>query len=217
MNTEHSKALVDKHSEFFEYLKEHKGPIIPIQFGFECGDGWFTILDELMASIQNHIKNENSNRDHRLKHKFPKFLQKCYCQIHWKRKKLKKFIWWIIERFPRGVEHIPPIQITQVKEKFGGLCFYFTGGDDYILGMVSLAENLSYRTCELCGSTNDVGMTQGWLRAVCKSCYETDPWCEGREWKLGPWNVYRKVQEQVNELIEKHTKNGRKGSKKKES
>ena len=217
MNSEHSKALVERYPEFFEYLKEHRGPIIPIQFGFECDSGWFTILDELMSNIQHHIKNENSNRDHRLKHKFPQRLHRLHFRLSYKRKKLKKFIWWIIEKFPRGVEHMPPINITQIKEKFGGLCFYFNGGDDTIWGMVSLAESLSYRTCEICGSTKDVGMTQGWLRAVCKSCYETDEWCQGREWKLGSFNVYPKVQEDMNEELDKQKKDGRKGSKKKSS
>ena len=58
MNKENTKYLVENYKEFFEYLKDHKGPIIPIQFGFECGDGWFMLLNELMGDIQNHIKNE---------------------------------------------------------------------------------------------------------------------------------------------------------------
>jgi len=30
-------------------------------WGFECGDGWFTILDQLMSNIQRHIDWNNKN------------------------------------------------------------------------------------------------------------------------------------------------------------
>jgi hypothetical protein len=30
-------------------------------WGFECGDGWFTILDQLMSNIQHHIDWNNKN------------------------------------------------------------------------------------------------------------------------------------------------------------
>jgi hypothetical protein len=30
-------------------------------WGFECGDGWFTILDQLMGNIQHHIDWNNKN------------------------------------------------------------------------------------------------------------------------------------------------------------
>jgi hypothetical protein len=215
MRPAETKAILERYPEFFEYLKEHKGPIIPIQFGFECSEGWFTILDELMSSIQHHIKSENSNRDYRFKHKFPIWLQRKAFRVRSKRKLLIKFMRWVAMKFPRGVEHMPPIMITQIKEKFGGLCFYYHGGDNYIDGLVSLAESLSYRTCEICGSTKDVGMTQGWLRAVCKSCYETDEWCKDRKWTLGTFNVYRGAAEHMQKELEKQKKNGRKGSKKK--
>lgn len=38
-------------------LKERKGRIMPIQFGFECHDGWYYLIDNLMGSIQKHIKS----------------------------------------------------------------------------------------------------------------------------------------------------------------
>src|SRR5258705_275429 len=51
-----------------------------------------------------------------------------------------------------------PFQISQVKEKFGGLRFYFDDGDDYINGLVRFAESISYMTCETCGSNQQIGM-----------------------------------------------------------
>ncbi len=164
------KELVEKYKEYFEYLEGYEGPIIPIQFGFECDDGWYMILDELMSSISNHIWNVNRNRQHELRSSLAKCLDCQRYRLPWKRKLLKKFLGWIANKFPRGVDPMPPIQISQIKEKFGGLCFYYSGGDDYIYGLVSLAESLSYKICENCGSTINVGQTQGWVYTICKKC-----------------------------------------------
>jgi hypothetical protein len=38
--------------------------------------------------------------------------------------------------------HCPPVQIDQVKEKFGTLRFYYSGGDAEVDGMVKFAEYL---------------------------------------------------------------------------
>ena len=94
-------------------------------WGFECNDGWFNILNQLMASIQHHID--------------------------WKNRK---------------EEIVPQVTLDQVKEKFGTLRFYYTGGDDYIYGLVSMAETMSGVTCEHCGN---VGRQRGrgWLYTAC--------------------------------------------------
>lgn len=62
------------------------------------------------------------------------------------------------------------VEAVQVKEKFGGLRFYFCGGDDYTHGLVSEAENMSYEVCEWCGSTKDVTQTTGWVVTLCPDC-----------------------------------------------
>ena len=55
---------------------------------------------------------------------------------------------------------------AQVKEKFGGLRFYVDGGDDWVYGAITMAESISYRTCEVCGAP---GVTRGtgWIRTTC--------------------------------------------------
>ena len=134
MNQELQNKLVEKYPEFFEYLKDHKGPLVPIVFGFECGDGWYVILDALMAEIKNHLENKNRNdKDSKVPH---------------------------------------TLEILQIKEKYGGLCFYVGGADSETYGMIRLAESLSYKICELCGSTKDVGITQGWNITCCKKCFD---------------------------------------------
>lgn len=60
----------------------------------------------------------------------------------------------------------PPVQVTQIKEKFGTLRFYYQGGNERIDGAVSFAEALSARTCDVCGNK---GKLRGgnWLRTLC--------------------------------------------------
>ena len=66
------------------------------------------------------------------------------------------------------------VKIVQIKEKWGGLRFYFDGGDDYVHGAVSLAEDLSYKTCEECGNPGKVS-SGGWYRTRCDECREKEP------------------------------------------
>ena len=104
-------------------------------WGFECGDGWFNILDQLMSNIQHHIDWNNQNFD------------KGYTQY----------------------KQVAQVTLDQVKEKFGTLRFYYTGGDDIIDGMVRMAESMSGCTCEECGN---IGKSRGggWIHTYCESC-----------------------------------------------
>ena len=59
-------------------------------------------------------------------------------------------------------------EVCQVKEKFGTLRFYYTGGDDVIDGMVRMAESMSGVTCEECGGPGKrVG--GGWVTTLCEA------------------------------------------------
>jgi hypothetical protein len=66
--------------------------------------------------------------------------------------------------------NVDQVEATQVKEKFGTLSFYTYGGDDMTSGMVWLAESMSGEICEMCGSTENVTQTKGWIRTVCNNC-----------------------------------------------
>lgn len=59
---------------------------------------------------------------------------------------------------------------AQVKEKFGGLRFYADNTDDFIQGAISMAESLSYRTCETCGVPGSK-RSGGWIRTLCDGCH----------------------------------------------
>jgi len=64
-------------------------------------------------------------------------------------------------------------EAVQVKEKFGGLCFYTYGGDDYIDGLVSMAEAMSYHICTECSKPSaKQDSNRGWIYTLCDSCKE---------------------------------------------
>lgn len=63
----------------------------------------------------------------------------------------------------------PQIEILQVKEKFGAMRFYTTGGDDYTAGLIAMAEYMSGRTCESCGNPGTM-RGKGWMRVRCDPC-----------------------------------------------
>ena len=69
----------------------------------------------------------------------------------------------------RDSEVVPQVVAEQVKEKFGTLRFYYQGGDDYVHGLVSMAESMTEVTCEECG---DPGQSRGdgWIHVYCNTC-----------------------------------------------
>jgi len=66
----------------------------------------------------------------------------------------------------RDGEKVAQVVASQVKEKFGGLRFYYNGGDDYVDGMVRMAESWAANTCETCGKPGKL-RGGGWLYTAC--------------------------------------------------
>ncbi len=112
-------------------------------WGFECGDGWYQILDSLCSNIQHHIYWRHKN------HQF---------DLDYNQKNPNE------QRNVR--EPIPQVVAVQVKEKFGGLRFYYNGGDEQVFGMVRMAESWASVTCEECGVPGST-RSGGWIRTLC--------------------------------------------------
>ncbi len=85
-----------------------------------------------------------------------------------------------------GEHRCPQVTCTQVKEKFGTLRFYYSGGDQPIDGMVSFASYMSYHICIDCGSREDLGRTQGWVSTKCRTCAEKND---------DTWNSFENLEE----------------------
>jgi hypothetical protein len=144
MKQELDKLLCEKYPKMM--VNRNKSMIETCMcWGFECGDGWFNILDQLMSNIQHHID--------------------------WKEKQRNWAVTFNSTSSPEDMrpvpESIPQVTLDQVKEKFGGLRFYYTGGDEHIRGLVSMAESMSVVTCEICGSPGKRGGI-GWISTRCE-------------------------------------------------
>lgn len=68
----------------------------------------------------------------------------------------------------RDGEKVTQVVAEQVKEKFGTLRFYYRGGDEYIRGLVSMAESMSGFTCEDCGAPGKTDGS-GWISTLCET------------------------------------------------
>ena len=105
--------------------------------GFAIGKGWWIIVDKLMGQIQWHIDNSVKGNK------------------------------WDLENDKTDVRPIiPQVTVAQIKEKFGGLRFYYDGGDEYIHGLVSMAESWADIACEECGGIGE-RRSGGWIRTLC--------------------------------------------------
>ena len=70
---------------------------------------------------------------------------------------------------PENDEEIIDFKFDQIKEKFGGLRAYYSGGNDYIRGLVTMAETMSYKICEVCGNKGKPNKS-GWISTLCDAC-----------------------------------------------
>lgn len=66
-------------------------------------------------------------------------------------------------------------KVIQIKEKFGGLRYYYEVGDSYgnptmekILELIVQYECTSYRICEICGKQAQTEMVNRWIKTVCQ-------------------------------------------------
>jgi hypothetical protein len=155
-------------------------------WGFECGDGWYNILNQLMGNIQHHIDWKQKQHDWAVKYNemaqagksgnaelFADLVAKEYADkptisADYIRERCEDMIKNPLRDVP---ELVPQVTLDQVKEKFGTLRFYYSGGDDYISGMVTMAEAMSGVTCEECSAPAETHRG-GWVRTICTPCEE---------------------------------------------
>jgi hypothetical protein len=119
-------------------------------WGFECRDGWYDLIDSLCQGIQSRINAQ--------KH-FIKFALEYNENLP---ENSENFT-----AKPRDIpEEIEQVVALQVKEKYGTLRFYYAGGDEYIEGLVSMAEFMSAQICDVCGNKGTL-RDEGWWATRC--------------------------------------------------
>jgi len=125
-------------------------------WGFECGDGWYNIIDILCGKLTGEYRSAKSRYEFikdRLGEK--KFGDKVITQEEIDAAKLT---------MDEEVLKVPVA--VQIKEKFGGLRFYVQAATDKHYNYISFAESMSYRTCEQCGAPGKT-YTDGWHKTLC--------------------------------------------------
>jgi len=151
-------------------------------WGFDIGDGWFNIINQMCRNMQWHIDQSRKDRARSLRYnravkRAMKGDLEGLIRYHTYGKGINAHeyaIKYANEDVERGLklrevrEACPQVIATQVKEKFGTLRFYYYGGDDYCRGVESLADSMSAVTCEVCGSPGKL-LTQGWHRTLCEA------------------------------------------------
>lgn len=91
------------------------------------------------------------------------------CGKGWRRLILPLFEY--IEQYNEGKDDEHSIRVLQVKEKWGGLCFYTNFVTKELSKMIEAAEEDSYNVCEDCGSRENVGLkVSGWNQTLCRKC-----------------------------------------------
>jgi hypothetical protein len=165
MKQELDKALCQKYPLIFA---DRHGDYITTAmcWGFECGDGWYNIIDTLCGAIQTHIDQRAKDIEYRTK------INDLVAEyIYGNREPLEQFAGNHASILVKGgIKEVPaPIEqvvAMQVKEKYGSLRFYYGGGDDIIDAYVRFAEYLSERTCDVCGAPGKQ-RDSGWIVTRC--------------------------------------------------
>ncbi len=141
-------TLYNEYPDIFS--NRHKSPMEScMSWGCEIGMGWYDILSSLCWMISQHEEN-----------------------IAWQKEYKEKQDAQIQKDFGITIEEDNeyfPVKFDQVKEKFGGLRIYYSGGDSYVGGLVGMASTMSYKICEICGERGQPNKG-GWIVTLCDKC-----------------------------------------------
>ena len=139
MNSELQQKLFTDFPLLFD--NRHKSPMEScLAFGLEIGDGWYDLVRSVCWMIKQHEDNKRWQKE-------------------WREKQ---------NQDTTDEPEYFPVKFDQVKEKYGGLRLYFNGGDEYVEGLVSLAEAYSYHVCEICGNKGEANKG-GWIAVRCEA------------------------------------------------
>jgi hypothetical protein len=131
---------LEKYDAFAKQMEERFPQMFDQPYGgFAVGEGWWPVIEALCGQIDSYTKWRNNTREALLKINPPNL------------------------EIPDAV---PQVVVAQIKEKFGGLRFYYDGGDQHISGMVRMAEAWADRSCETCGAPG-TKREGGWIRTLC--------------------------------------------------
>lgn len=156
MSPELDRQLCERYPLIFQHRRGNPRETA-MCWGFEHGDGWFTLLDTLCALLYAPYRQAVEAYE---------YAREYEGQAPWKGAEVVTAV--DVERkrlaMRDAAEAVP--RALQVKEKFGLLRFYVYGGNDRTYDYIEFAEAMSGRICEECGAPG-VLRGGGWLRTLC--------------------------------------------------
>lgn len=176
MKKEFQENLIKKYPELFKVDE----PSPYSQRGIECGDGWYKLINIAFGLIQNHCDNPDwvPERFAWVKELYNKTIWNMVLQPILYRCLSKEKYYKCQDYLCANVKYVKPNKVTQtrilqIKEKFGGLRIY-TGkySDEYIRGVMSMTESMSFEICEICGMNQQVRQNDDskWIKTLCDRC-----------------------------------------------
>lgn len=113
------------------------------------GDGWYTILDVLCGMLSSKVERARYEHNFALENPTNRYI---------------KPIDELELAIEQAIEDLPTI--AQIKEKFGGLRFYVSSTSDENHAIISFAEQMASRTCEVCGAPGTI-RGGNWMKTLC--------------------------------------------------
>ena len=145
MNQELQNTIFEKYPQLFSNTSKSRMESC-MCWGIECNNGWYELLSSVCWRIFQHEQNISERIAVRNKYG--------------------------TQNDQSDLDYVA-VKFDQIKEKFGGLRIYFSGGDDYVEGIIDMAEEMSYKICEVCGNSGKPNKG-GWITTLCNNCRNKD-------------------------------------------
>lgn len=153
MTPEHDKYLCETYPEIFK--NRHGDPMkTAMCWGFDCGDGWFDLIDTFCKTIMGKVYIERKTLTYlrsgkTLRPTTPEELVRAE------------------ERLRMAEAAIPVCE--QVKEKWGALRIYMDNLSHEGQAILDYMEALSETICMNCGAPGDMRIS-AWVHVYCDKC-----------------------------------------------
>jgi hypothetical protein len=165
------ESLIKKYPLLLAHEEDSQQPFA--LFGFECRDGWYDIIESAFSTIMS-IYNQKDSKVKYLEHTVNDSENYIKIKRTWYKGEAtdaelldeqRALLEAALKELKEAKESLPVFD--QIKEKFGTLRMYYSGGDETTSAIVTFAENMSAVTCEVCGDKGQV-YGGGWISTLCR-------------------------------------------------